>query len=132
MSKGFVKRQLSKGSVHKKMSKGSVKKQMSEGSVHKQISKGSVNKQISKGSVKKQMSEIETFRRQPSKNRSKDGDTRKLPEIVKCGQCKIWGRYHGGRRPSSDDSFHSPTVIPPSVLDKPIIMKRNHRRRTTR
>ena len=23
------------------------------------------------------------------------------------------GRYHGGRRPSSDDSFHSPTVIPP-------------------
>ena len=22
-----------------------------------------------------------------------------------------WGRYHGGRRPSSDDSFHSPTAI---------------------
>ena len=31
----------------------------------------------------------------------------------------IWGRYHGGRRPSSDDSFHSPTVIPPSALNKP-------------
>ena len=30
-----------------------------------------------------------------------------------------WGRYHGGRRPSSDDSLHSPTVIPPSALDKP-------------
>ena len=40
------------------------------------------------------------------------------------------GRYHGGRRPSSDDSFHSPTVIPPSTLDKPSIMKRYHRRRT--
>ena len=42
----------------------------------------------------------------------------------------IWGRYHGDRRPSSDDSFHSPTVIPPSALDKPSIMKRYHRRRT--
>ena len=44
----------------------------------------------------------------------------------------VLGRYRGGRRPSSDDSFHSPTVIPPSVLDKPSIMKRYHRRRTTR
>ena len=26
------------------------------------------------------------------------------------------GRYHGGLRPSSDDSLHSPTVIPPSAL----------------
>ena len=43
-----------------------------------------------------------------------------------------WGHNHGGRRPSSDDSFHSPTVIPPSTLDKPSIMKRHHRRRTTR
>ena len=44
----------------------------------------------------------------------------------------VWirGRYHGGRRPSRDDSFHSPTVIPPSALDKPSIMKRYHRRRT--
>ena len=24
-----------------------------------------------------------------------------------------WGRYHGGRRPSTDDSLHSPTVIAP-------------------
>ena len=40
------------------------------------------------------------------------------------------GRYHGGRRPSSDDSSHSPTVIPPSALDKPSIMKRYHSRRT--
>ena len=39
------------------------------------------------------------------------------------------GRYHGGRRPSSDDSFQSPTVIPPSALDKPSIMNRDHRRR---
>ena len=36
----------------------------------------------------------------------------------------IWGRCHGGLRPSSDDSFHSPTVIPPSTLDKPSIMMR--------
>ena len=28
------------------------------------------------------------------------------------------------------DSFHSPTVIPPSALDKPSIMMRYHRRRT--
>ena len=41
-----------------------------------------------------------------------------------------WGRYHGGQRPSSDDSFHSPTVIPPSALNKLSIMKRYHRRRT--
>ena len=41
-----------------------------------------------------------------------------------------WGRYHGSRRPSSDDSFHSPTIIPPSALDKTSIMKRYHRRRT--
>ena len=45
---------------------------------------------------------------------------------------KIWGRCHGGWRPSSDHSFHSPTVIPPSALDKPSIMKRLHRRGTTR
>ena len=32
------------------------------------------------------------------------------------------GRYHGGRRPSSDDSFHSPTVVPPSALDKPMFV----------
>ena len=42
----------------------------------------------------------------------------------------IWGRCHGGRRPSRDDSFHSPTVIPPSALDKPSIMKRYHRQWT--
>ena len=41
-----------------------------------------------------------------------------------------WGRYYGGRRPSSVDSLHSPTVIPPSALDRPSIMKRYHRRRT--
>ena len=40
------------------------------------------------------------------------------------------GRYHGGRRPSTDDSFHSLTVIPPSALDKPSIMRRYHRQRT--
>ena len=32
-------------------------------------------------------------------------------------------RNHGGQRPSSDDSLHSPTVIPPSALDKPSIIK---------
>ena len=42
----------------------------------------------------------------------------------------LWGCYHGVRRPSSDDSLHSPTVIPPSALDKPSIMKCYHRRRT--
>ena len=41
-----------------------------------------------------------------------------------------WGRYHGGRRPSSDYSLHSPTVIPPSALDKPSIVKRYHHRQT--
>ena len=41
---------------------------------------------------------------------------------------KIWGRYHGGRRPSSDDGLHSPTVISPLALHKPSIMKRYHRR----
>ena len=41
-------------------------------------------------------------------------------------------RYHGGRQPSSDDSFHSPIVIPPSALDKLSTMKGYHPRRTTR
>ena len=41
-------------------------------------------------------------------------------------------RYYGGRRQSSDDSFHSPAGIPPSALDKLSIMKRYHRLRTTR
>ena len=45
---------------------------------------------------------------------------------------QTWGWYHGGRRPSSEDSLHSPTIIPPSALDKPSIMKRYHRRWTTR
>ena len=43
---------------------------------------------------------------------------------------KIWGRYHGGRRPSNDDSFHSPTVILPAALDKTSIMQGYHRRWT--
>ena len=43
---------------------------------------------------------------------------------------QAWGRYHGGRPPSSDDSFHSPIFILPSALDKPSIMKCCHRRRT--
>ena len=45
--------------------------------------------------------------------------------------CEPKDRYYGGRRPSSDDSLHSPTVIPPSAL-KSSIMKRYHRRRTTK
>ena len=52
------------------------------------------------------------------------------PDLHHCEE--IRGRYHGGRRSSSDDSFHSPAVIPPSALDKPSIMKRYYRRRTTR
>ena len=40
------------------------------------------------------------------------------------------GRYLGGRRPSSDDSFHTPTDILPLALDKPSITKRYHHRRT--
>ena len=39
------------------------------------------------------------------------------------------GWYHRGRRLSNVDSFHSPTVIPPSALDKLSIMKRYHCRR---
>ena len=42
----------------------------------------------------------------------------------------IRGWYHGGRQLSCDNSFHSPTVIPPSELDKPSIIKRYHHRRT--
>ena len=48
-------------------------------------------------------------------------------EHFRSARIKIWGRYHGGRRPSSDDSFHSSAVIPPSALDKPSIMKCYHR-----
>ena len=54
------------------------------------------------------------------------------PHRHELSQSHNWGRYHGGRRPPSDDSFHSPTVIPHSALDKPSIMTRSHRRRTTR
>ena len=42
---------------------------------------------------------------------------------------QIRGRYHGDGPPSSDDSCHSPTVIPPSTIDKSSIMERYHRRR---
>ena len=42
-----------------------------------------------------------------------------------------WGQYHGDQRPSCDDSYHSQTVIPPSTLNKPSIMKHYHRRRMT-
>ena len=52
------------------------------------------------------------------------------PSMTPRHRTLFWGRYHGGRPPSSDDSFHSPTVIPPSALDKPNIMKRYHCRRT--
>ena len=34
--------------------------------------------------------------------------------VLLCLQSR--GRYRGGRRPSSDDIFHSPTVIPSSAL----------------
>ena len=51
---------------------------------------------------------------------------------VLCSVKQNGGRYHGGRRPSSDDSLRSSTVIPPSALDKPSIMKRYYRRQTTR
>ena len=54
----------------------------------------------------------------------------KQPHSSITKQIQTRGRYHGGRRPSSDDSLHSPTVVPPSALDKPSIMKRYHRRRT--
>ena len=54
-------------------------------------------------------------------------------QLTIAGHCRTtWGRCHEGRRPSGDDSLHSPTVIPPSPPDKPSIMKRYHRRRTTR
>ena len=55
---------------------------------------------------------------------------RQTPVRVATKVLYFWGRYHGGRRPSSDDSFHSPAVIPPSALDKPSITKRYHPRRT--
>ena len=60
-----------------------------------------------------------------------DGSCHTLPSVVKMEQTiKPRGRYHGGRRPSSDDSFHSPAVIPLSALGKPSIRKRYHRQRT--
>ena len=55
-----------------------------------------------------------------------------LPVIPGPSDCQLdwtWGRYHGGRRPSSDNSFHSPAIISPSSLDKPSIMKCYHHRR---
>ena len=52
--------------------------------------------------------------------------------IFEVWDLNILSRYHGGPRQSSDDSFHSLAVIPPSALDKPTIMKCYHRRRTTR
>ena len=47
---------------------------------------------------------------------------------LKLSQSVSMGTYHGGWQPSCDDSLHSPTVIPPSALDKPSIMKRYHHR----
>ena len=44
---------------------------------------------------------------------------------------QTWGQYHGGQWPSSDDSLHSPAVIPPLALGKPSIMKHYHCQRTT-
>ena len=38
----------------------------------------------------------------------------------------VRGWCHGGRRPSSDDSLHSLTVIPPSALDNPSIQSEYH------
>ena len=58
------------------------------------------------------------------------GMTRHGERFTVQGGIEVRGRYHGDRRSSSDDSFHSPTVIPPSTLDKPSTMKRYHRRRT--
>ena len=46
--------------------------------------------------------------------------------------CQTRGGYHGGRQPSRDDSLHSPTVIPPSALDKLSIVKCYCYLRTTR
>ena len=55
---------------------------------------------------------------------------KKVTNIKTAGNaiCCSGGRYHGGRRPSVDDS---PTVITPSALDKPSITKRCHRRHTS-
>ena len=56
-----------------------------------------------------------------------------IPVKVMSSPCKqIMAQYHGGWWPSSDDSFHSPTIILPSPLEKPSIMKRYHHRRATR
>ena len=63
-----------------------------------------------------------------SKTKSSISARKQCPFLQACQ--RVRGRYHGGRRPSSDDSFHSPTVIPPSALDKPSIMKRYRRWRT--
>ena len=57
-------------------------------------------------------------------------EKRFIAKADKRPRAETWGRYHGGTRPSSDDSFHSPTVIPPSALDILSIMKHNHCQRT--
>ena len=56
--------------------------------------------------------------------------TGKLPSCQLMWLNPTRGRCHGGWQPSSDDSLHSPTAISPSALDKPSIMKRDHRWRT--
>ena len=73
------------------------------------------------------MSERQTDRQTERKTNWQRDRYRQRSKVLVGFHC----RYHGGRRPSSDDSFHSPTVIPPSALDKPSIMKRYHPRRTT-
>ena len=65
--------------------------------------------------------------------KTKQNKTKHAGSVSEIAKLKtIWGSYHGGRRPSSDDSFHSPTVIPQLALEKPSIMKRYYRRQTTR
>ena len=54
------------------------------------------------------------------------------PLWLALGKMISWGRYRGGRRVSSENSFHSPTVISPLALDKPSFMKRYHRQQTKR
>ena len=63
----------------------------------------------------------------PSGSRTSSVAFRSCSFIQTIRAVMIWGRYHRGRQPSSDDN---PTVIPPLAHDKPSIVKLYHRRRT--
>ena len=87
-----------------------------------------------------QQAQIGSYPRTAGTDRILPHDSRRRQDLTPWQQAQTgsypcptatWGRYHEGR-PSGDHSLFSPTVIPPSALDKLSIMNRYHRQRTTR